>query len=130
MNNQTLPLIWGAMLSAIGVYAAAGAIVAPAPADSFDPVLPLLLAVVSLSMVGMAIVAGRFVPEYTTVVIIRCAMAESVALFGFVLLFIGGGWSVALPYFATAVLFMLAVVPTVRGRQRFDDAKARRQRVS
>lgn len=112
------------------VYGGLAAVVAPPPADSFDPTMPLALGVVSLSLIGVGVFADRFVSGgFQTLMIVRCAMAESIALFGFILIYLGGGWSVGLPFFLVGGLYMLVNFPSVRAHHKYQDAQARKQRL-
>jgi hypothetical protein len=49
---------------------------------------------------------------WQTGLILSCALSESVALFGFVLGFLGHGWAIAAPFFAAGAILIAVRFPT------------------
>ena len=104
------------------VFRANGAV----PADVPLPVLRVALVMVGLSVTGVILMAPRLFAAtlpFMTFNILRCALAESVAIFGLVLAMLGENPSVFSLFFVWSVGLFLLLAPTNSARLRFESRK-------
>jgi hypothetical protein len=98
-------------------------------AGSAPPFLPIILSFVCLSEIGVALVfRARFIGEAETILrgdpentvaiakwrtgnLFSFCVAETIALFGFVLRFMGFGWNVAGAFFVGGLIMLLLWTP-------------------
>jgi hypothetical protein len=110
-NPQTVWILWGAFLVSLTIYAGLG--VALGGAGPIDAAMLLVMYGCALTTA----VAWALIPMIMKNVpamqrfLIRCAIAEAIGVFSFMLAFLGAslvGW---VPLFAVSVLLMLASNP-------------------
>jgi len=124
-------ILWAALLASIVVYALVANNFRPeAPAEAAD--LGVITAVIAATAAG-TLVASAIVPRllarqgapYITFCILRWALAESVAVFGLVLTFMGALPRVGHAFFAVSALAILLQPPGGRDLERFRELRGR-----
>lgn len=132
MNEKQRPattnawIIWAAMIVSIGLY---GFVVVwlrmqgTEPPPDPDPMLGLILPVATLAPAAGSLAVGRLVKlgngHPLTTWILRWAMAESVAVFGFVMLFLGVNDLVGAGLLGAGALLILVQPPSARELEAF-----------
>lgn len=112
--EATMQIIWVALLSAIGIYAVLGLIVVkPAPPSDQLNVIAVALMGVAVMQTAFAFLAPRFLPKMPSIsmYILRWAMAESVAICGLMLRFLGAPTNWFLIFIVWSALLMLTLRP-------------------
>jgi hypothetical protein len=109
----TLNVLWMSMLAAVPIYAAVTWF-APAPAESaLDPAALVVFPLIAVGETAFVVLAPRFLEgDYMTTCIIRWALAESVALFGLVVHFLGGPAWLAYVLMGWSFLLIAALGPS------------------
>jgi F0F1-type ATP synthase membrane subunit c/vacuolar-type H+-ATPase subunit K len=125
-------IIWASLFGSTLLYVAILEL-ATVQSEGSWPVLlyPLVLAAVSTAGASLLVPrimlrrrvngqsAGQEEPNYLTELIVTLALAESVAIFGLVLGFLGAPARVVVPFFAVTWVLMLLRFPTHEKRARF-----------
>lgn len=89
------------------------------PAGPPPEMMPMALGFFALGLASLALFwAPRQFTVYPTLVVIRCAMAEAIALNGFVLRFLGADQSLFYAFIGLAVVVLLLTAPSAEERDR------------
>lgn len=112
-----LPIIWFALLASVGIYAVVGLVVAPLAAPALAPeqlnLFLMVFALLAMTQSGVAMMVPRILPRlpFFTQHILRWALAESIAVFGLVLRFLGGSTLYFLSFLGWSALLLLTLRP-------------------
>ncbi len=116
-------IIWGAIFASIFVYAGiAMALRMSGFAEGQGAPVEMLMAVLGAMALSIGAFAVVFVPRalghlpLITYSILRAALAESVAVFGLVLMILGAPIPVGIVFFAASAILLVIVRPRVRTR--------------
>jgi len=112
-NMQTIWIIYGALCMSMIVYGVVGyVVVAPPENPNTDMVMPLALAMISLTTGAGSFFVDKFVQgNYQTRNIIKWALTESIAIYGFVLYFLTANTVFLLAFIAFALALMAVHAP-------------------
>lgn len=117
-TEAAMQIIWFALLASIGGYAAIGYfVIQPGTMARTDPeqlnMMAMVLAAAAVGTGGFAMMAPRILSKMPTVslYIVRWAMAESVAVFGFMLRILGGNTTWLLLFTGCSALLLLTLRP-------------------
>ncbi|MCZ7586833.1 MAG: hypothetical protein M5R36_27765 [Deltaproteobacteria bacterium] len=124
-SNAKLRLIWLAIFASVVIYAVVGLVVPGMNgAEAGDGTLRVLMPVFAVMAAGVTVLVMFVMPNilarsgnYRTLCLVRWAMAESIAVFGLVLLFLGAPAAVGLGFCAWAMALLLLIRPTPAGEQ-------------
>ena len=107
-HMQTLWIIYAALCMSQLIYGVVGVVVVEPPEEpNTDMVLPIALSLIALSTSGFSLFVGKIIKgNYQTSCIIKWALTESVAIYGFVLFFLTGNTT----YLGAFILFSLALM--------------------
>ncbi len=110
-NKQQTWIMWGAFLVSLLIYAGLGvALSGPGPIDAALLLVMYACALTTAVVWALTPMILKNVPEMPRF-LMRCAMAEAIGIFSFLLAFLGAslvGW---VPLFGVSVLLMLASNP-------------------
>lgn len=126
----TARILWAALLASIVVYALVAANVRPdaPPEADLDVLTAIFAAAAASTLVASALVSRALVRQgapYVTYCVLRWALAESVAVFGLVLTFMGASPRVGHAFFAVSALAILLQPPGGRDLERFRELARR-----
>ena len=112
-NMQTIWIIYGALCMSMIVYGVVGFVVVTPPENpNTDMVMPLALAMISLTTGVGSFFVDKFVQgNYQTRSIIKWALTESIAIYGFVLYFLTANNVYLLAFIAFALALMAVHAP-------------------
>ena len=112
-NMQTIWIIYGALCMSMIVYGVVGYVIVAPPEDpNSDLVMPLALAMISLTTGVGSFFVDKFVQgNYQTRSIIKWALTESIAIYGFVLYFLTANNVYLLAFIAFALALMAVHAP-------------------
>ena len=115
-NMQTIWIIYGALCMSMIVYGGVGfAVVTPPEEPNTDMVMPLALGVVSLTTSACTFLVDKFIQgNYQTRHIIKWALTEVTAVFGFILYFLTGNIVFLLAFIGFALALMAVHAPNQR----------------
>lgn len=106
-----LRVIWGSFFTVIGVLVGASYVVEMPPGPPPE-IMPMALGFVAMGLASLALFwAPRQITQYRVLVIVRGALAEAIALNGFVLRFLGASPSLFLAFCGLAVVVLLLTAP-------------------
>ncbi len=107
-NMQTIWIIYGALCMSMIVYGVVGFVVVTPPENpNTDMVMPLALAMISLTTSVGTFFVDKFIQgDYQTRCIIKWALTESIAIYGFVLYFLTAN----IVYLLAFIVFALALM--------------------
>lgn len=125
-------ILWAALFASTLIYLLVLEVVEMQSGSSWEALLyPLAFAAVTTA--GASLIAPRMIQSrrpddnspvsherYLTILIVAMALAESIAIFGLILGFLGAPATVVVPFFAAAWILMIIRFPTKgkRARQR------------
>lgn len=120
-NMQTTWIIYGALCMSMIIYGAVGfAVVEPPEEANTDMVMPLALGMVSLTTSAGTFFVDKFIQgNYQTRNIIKWALTESIAIYGFVLYFLTANTVYLLAFIGFALALMAVHAPNQRA---FEDS--------
>ena len=112
-HMQTIWIIYGALCMSMIVYGVVGYVVVTPPENpNTDMVMPLALAMISLTTGVGSFFVDKFVQgNYQTRNIIKWALTESIAIYGFVLYFLTANTVFLLAFIAFALALMAVHAP-------------------
>ena len=124
-HMQTLWIIFGALCMSQLIYGVVGvAVVEPPEEPNVDMVLPIVLSLLALSTSVFSFFVGKIIKgNYQTSCIIKWALTESVAIYGFVLYFLTGETT----YLGCFILFSLALTAVHAPKKRELEESLREQ---
>ncbi len=112
-------VVWGTLTLSVFLYLAAGFVLRtfgdfPAGDENFVQTLLMALTAISMGMTGVILLAGRLFGRlpYTSYLIIRWALSESIAIYGLVLYIMGADLAYLLGFGVWSVVLMLLTMPT------------------
>ena len=110
---QTTWIIYGALCMSMIIYGAVGfAVVEPPEEPNTDMMMPLALGIVSLTTSAGTFFVDKFIQgNYQTRNIIKWALAESIAIYGFVLYFLTANTVYLLAFIVFALALMAVHAP-------------------
>jgi F0F1-type ATP synthase membrane subunit c/vacuolar-type H+-ATPase subunit K len=120
-HMQTLWIIFGALCMSQLIYGVVGVVVVEPPEEpDVDMVLPIAFSLVAISTSVFTFFVGKIIKgNYLTSCIIKWALTESVAIYGFVLYFLTGDTI----YLGGFILFSLALMAVHAPKKRdFEDS--------
>lgn len=113
-----LRTIWSSFFGAIAALVLV-TYLAEMPAGPPPEIMPMALGFVALGLASLALFwAPRQLTHYPLLVMVRCALAEAIALNGFVLRFLGARPSLFYAFIGLAVIVLLLVAPSADERAR------------
>lgn len=107
-------VVWAALFVSTLLYVAVLELVDIAPSDEWQSLAPMF-AIGAVGAAGASVVVPRFVKagtSYFVVMILALGLAESVAILGLVLGFLGAPPTVVIPFFFIAWALMVPRFPT------------------
>ena len=111
-------IIWFALLGAVGMYALVGTVVTPNRAAPPMPpetlnMMTLVLCAVAIMTSGIALMAPRILSTWqpAQLFIVRCALAESVGIFGLMLRFLGASNTIFYSMIAWSFMLLITLRP-------------------
>lgn len=114
----TLRTLWSSFFGSIALLVGVTFAI-EMPAGPPPEMMPMALGFFALGLASMALFwAPRQFTVYPTLVIIRCAMAEAIALNGFVLRYLGAKPSLFYAFIGLAVVVLLLTAPSAEERDR------------
>jgi hypothetical protein len=107
-------VLWSALFASTLLYVAMLELVDVAPSDEWQTLVPMF-ALGAVGAAGASIVVSRFLKpgtSYFVLMILALVLAESVAILGLVLGFLGAPPTVVMPFFFVAWVLMVPRFPT------------------
>ena len=112
-------VVWGTLTLSVFLYLAAGCALRtfgdfPAGNEDFVQTLSMALTAISMGMTGVVLLAGRIFGRlpYTSYLIIRWALSESIAIYGLVLYIMGADLPYMLGFGGWSIVLMILTMPT------------------
>ena len=122
-----LRVLWSSFFSMIGVLVGVTYVV-EMPAGPPPEIMPMALGFVAMGLASLALFwAPRQLTPYRLLVVVRGALAEAIALNGFVLRFLGARPSLFFAFCGLAVVVLLLTAPNAEERARLSGGASPRR---
>jgi len=128
-SRQTRWILWAAIFVSIFIYAFVGAMLKqtlekPPSADILPLIIPVLIAISAGETAMVLFVLGKLLAKksnYLSYCVVRWALAESIAIFGLVILILGAEMKTSLLFFAWSAVLLFLTMPGQNDERKFAD---------